>query len=1160
MAKYSTAQTIKKAQEGNLGQVELPTGQAPAQEAAPQGGLLAEAAAAPPGPAVQDPALADPSQSLRRPATDASGFTQDILPEAPAQTTPEEELGGVLQEQERQVVPNLRERWATVPLTSPTDVATATGAVDGGIGVRAKQLAAAVETKGILPVVGLAQTPGYEVAKAGQDGTAVADAIAAEQEGSIRAAINRIGAVDNTNPIYPVIDPEFAIAGSIVTENAIFQLSSGASLGTDVDLEFDSDPTTEQEGFAASEIEGQQPKQSKAIPVQKQRGNEFIGQQIAQEFQRLKGVEVPAKIPPKEAAVLGDSFKTMWQKQNPNLAVVGWDKGNSNQKYIQLTPEGEDVLAAGKADRARLFPSKNVRPAKIPLKRGELPGDTGENVVRKKQGSVGKAQNFGREIEESMRNMSQVPNVVDTQRLGILYATALPVLKNLQDPNAINDWRATINNIGADKRAKYYAKAAANPTLDVDPELEAQNEIKKAGIKLAQQIQSIAQERKGANYLSYSVQGFQGRITPQQSKFNPTTSKAVRFVTRNAVPSIAKPGSRVDYNLRQMYGNMLVEGGDAVLPEAREIKLQGATPQLRAWGQQLKQALDTNKEKTEAVSQAIEKGLPITDPNFPPIPTLNLDPEKDAELISKIEKKGEDGPHFIDGLIDFANYMDAKDKKVPYSSYFNVYIDGKTNGLASNAIQMGNSEAASRTGVTRNSETDYLDEGDIRDQLQNDLLHAVDNNGFDGWTQEYTSELNAVARAVFSHRQLNKDTTMTFGYGKEIESFKTNVQDTVNLLRTDPSQIKNPKFRAEFEAAIETVMKKDPNIHETLMGVYSPALEGVMSKEALAVRSVMRSSSMMFAATNQLMEIEGPSGMQLRFGRNQEIAESATDSRYEVAVDGKKETHYTTTREAEGTSAATKAYSHTDAETGEVTTTEHAGEYAYGGSVVGPVQALDAATVSRTASGKSWNRMKKASGGNPYMHTIYDAFKTDANGYDVVLEEVNQNWLDLSMEWSYLKETKKSTQEAMEKFREDINSRPSNEPLTDNERLYMDYIMRGVPNKDGVPQMSNYMNKVVKSGRLQQLYPNKKPQVWQKEMQDAMRAVGYDWSKPPENPTVQQLKTFVGEMNRQLNPISRLSKAISITDAKKKELRKEIMAKGYKTRNGKVIPLQYYAH
>ena len=54
----------------------------------------------------------------------------------------------------------------------------------------------------------------------------------------------------------------------------------------------------------------------------------------------------------------------------------------------------------------------------------------------------------------------------------------------------------------------------------------------------------IAQERKGANYLSYAIQGFQGRISPQQSYFNPTTSKAVRFVTTNAVPAPAKPGSR----------------------------------------------------------------------------------------------------------------------------------------------------------------------------------------------------------------------------------------------------------------------------------------------------------------------------------------------------------------------------------------------------------------------------------------------------------------------------------------------------------------------------------------------------------------------------------------------------------------------------------------
>ena len=134
-------------------------------------------------------------------------------------------------------------------------------------------------------------------------------------------------------------------------------------------------------------------------------------------------------------------------------------------------------------------------------------------------------------------------------------------------------------------------------------------------------------------YLTYAVQGFQGRISPQQSKFNPTTSKAVRFVTRNAVPSPAKPGSRVDYNLRQMYTMMLVKGGDDVLPHIRETKFEAAAPQLEAWGDRLQQALVMSDAEAEAISQAIEAGTPISDPNFPPIPPIALDPEADAALI-----------------------------------------------------------------------------------------------------------------------------------------------------------------------------------------------------------------------------------------------------------------------------------------------------------------------------------------------------------------------------------------------------------------------------------------------------------------------------------------------------------------------------------------------
>ena len=67
--------------------------------------------------------------------------------------------------------------------------------------------------------------------------------------------------------------------------------------------------------------------------------------------------------------------------------------------------------------------------------------------------------------------------------------------------------------------------------------------------------------------------------------------------------------------------------------------------------------------------------------------------------------KGEDGPHFIDGLIDFKNWHEAVIvNKRPYHSYFNAYIDGKTNGLAANGIQMGSEQVALTTGVIRTSE------------------------------------------------------------------------------------------------------------------------------------------------------------------------------------------------------------------------------------------------------------------------------------------------------------------------------------------------------------------------------------------------------------------------------------------------------------------------
>ena len=80
--------------------------------------------------------------------------------------------------------------------------------------------------------------------------------------------------------------------------------------------------------------------------------------------------------------------------------------------------------------------------------------------------------------------------------------------------------------------------------------------------------------------------------------------------------------------------------GDIALPLERERQLTAATPRLRRWGNRLKQALVMSDAEYEAVSQAIDEGIALTDPAFPKVTPLQLDPTADAKLIEAIAGKG----------------------------------------------------------------------------------------------------------------------------------------------------------------------------------------------------------------------------------------------------------------------------------------------------------------------------------------------------------------------------------------------------------------------------------------------------------------------------------------------------------------------------------------
>ena len=510
--------------------------------------------------------------------------------------------------------------------------------------------------------------------------------------------------------------------------------------------------------------------------------------------------------------------------------------------------------------------------------------------------------------------------------------------------------------------------------------------------------------------------------------------------------------------------------------------------------------------------------------------------------MKAIHKKGEDGQAFIDGVIDFLEYDTKNQAGLTHHSYFNAYMDGKTNGLAGNGIQMGSENVAYKTGVLRSQNQTLLDNDiDIRDDLKNLLLDSVDQ-GFEGDVEKFKGYITDIAAKVYSNRDLNKSTTMTFGYGMELDSFNKFIKEHMETMAESD---------AELGGQLSDLANAEGRVKEELVDAlhkkYIGSLAEALDPNAIKSRALMRSAAAFHAFSNELFTIESATGFELHMGGTESTGQQGKLVEAKLTKDGKQSTIDVPQYGEEATSAAVKTKT---TKSGRVI--HEAGGYAYGGSVPAPVQSLDAATVAMTASGKSWSKLKAKSQGKPYLHTIYDAFKVDAMGYDTVLEEVNQNWLDAGMNWSYLKETKNALASLREKWADKVGNLPDNSPVPSEIWAPVAFYLEPYTNMEGKTfpknlryKLSNLMEDGDKEGVA---YEASKFIV--KHMKTES---GFDFYNPPAQPTVKQLKTFVKLMGHQLDLNNRLNKMIDITEKNKAALKAKIKADGNKV-------YQYYSH
>ena len=576
-------------------------------------------------------AAGSPVADLQERTPQASSILGGIVQDA-AQTAPVEDIAAgvgagveaqiasdqaLAAQREREAVPDIitrRDNPETVrwEIKQTADSASTGPQTDGGLADRAKNLATAFTTGGLF-LGGLQSKHG----------------------GVPKQIAETTGAIDpNGN-----LDRGFLQMMSVITENHIAGLAFGEG---EADV-------VQEEKVAPEEI-------GKQAAVSKAQGNKALGNQIHREWQRYRNAQDGrptdeyADLTPDQAIVLGDMAKEMYHAANKTdqgkqMLVRG--AAPDGQVTFTLTKHGADRMRESSQMRKRLFPKQHVRPSKQPLPGGALVGE-GRRYTKKATGKTGAVAGAD-VIQEAMRNLNQVANVVDPRRLKILLATAIPVLQEKVGPEHPF---AHINHIGQNKINKLRSK------MELDEAAEAYSLLVD---DLAQSLFGIVRERNSANFLTYYMQTFNGRIAPQQSLFDPTTSKSVRFVTRNAIPANTS-NPRIERNLRQMYAMMLVpdvdgQKVDQLLPAGREAALERATPQLVKWGKELRAAFDSIPDsEIEAIAEAIANGTPLSDPNFPQLTDVsqNVSPG----LAAAIAKKGEDGQAFIDGVMDFTDYYE----------------------------------------------------------------------------------------------------------------------------------------------------------------------------------------------------------------------------------------------------------------------------------------------------------------------------------------------------------------------------------------------------------------------------------------------------------------------------------------------------------------------
>jgi len=584
-------------------------------------------------------------------------------------------------------------------------------------------------------------------------------------------------------------------------------------------------------------------------------------------------------------------------------------------------------------------------------------------------------------------------------------------------------WAKTLG-IDQAKYAEFYANAEKRFEGRPDQQISAADQADKVmRMRMRHLLRTINDAATNADKIFYNKWFHAtsvGRYFIRNTVLNSQSEKLVRNMVRNGQRSFFNVKTNNNIKLRENWSYII--GKNLLDPDGDYKPTGGLRTEDMTWNAILKRSTaiidnpnDPTYLKWVAKGRQLSEALSFTDDSLSPADLKN---KRNEMLLAAIEgvhnnafKKKDDWGYKLQSYIDMYNYNEAKQPNGSgqFEPKAMVQHDGKQNGIAIQAMQLGSTDLLKLVGMIGPEDEDsVIIQGDIRDKF---LDYTVKTLGITfvedaAKAKFWKSFLEQIDNASVDRRSdlikaLSKTPLMETSYGMPKQF---HMETALAFIKSEDGKIMIATSK-QSNSELADYYSKDTQLATDLNLIIGQGLEGVLK---LRQQKIYKDAGLAWAMMGGDVVLKGPLGTDIYMGANEHFKTGRTitiNSINQAGMVEKTNLELTESRYS-GSGSKKKRRRIYNKETGkyEVESRSQFGKLVSNQLPVLTVQQIDAAVMANTIMEVNNKTFENGKPVEPaFMIPVHDAIITDATSVDRYHSEINKQFVNVNKKYSISK-------------------------------------------------------------------------------------------------------------------------------------------------------------